>query len=196
MNPEETLSALVDGRFDAPDAERVFERLNGDAALRAQWTRYHLIGDALRDALPETVGHDLVTAVASRLEAEPTVLAPRPRPQSGPLRWLTGAAVAASCAGAVIFSAGLLDDGAGAPTGATPGLVQAPEPAAGTNQQTAGSIPGRAATVTFGNGDGTPYNPYLVRHSEYRVNAGVPGMSPYARLIGHRSGAAAGPSGR
>jgi len=199
MDSRETLSALVDGRLDTVESPGdAVGRVCQDRELLDAWSRYHLIGDALRDQLPDAIAPDLTARVAAALESEPTVLAPRGRPPAAPVRWIAGAAVAASCAAVVLFSASLFDGGGGARVPESPGLAITSEPAPAPAQAPGTEFAARTVSTETASGQaaergvdgdaGAAYNPYLVRHSEYRVNAGVPGMSPYARLIGHRSG--------
>jgi sigma-E factor negative regulatory protein RseA len=75
---KETVSALMDGELGADEAARVMAALDADESLKETWGRYHLIGDAMRASSFSAI--DVEAAVAARLAAEPTVLAPR--------RWL------------------------------------------------------------------------------------------------------------
>ncbi|MDR1064723.1 MAG: sigma-E factor negative regulatory protein [Azoarcus sp.] len=72
----EKLSAMLDGDVDEATARALFTRLKRDAAFRDEWDAYCLAGDVIRGgAQPEMSG--FAARVMSRLEAEPTVLAPR-----------------------------------------------------------------------------------------------------------------------
>jgi sigma-E factor negative regulatory protein RseA len=71
----ERLSALVDGEFDDHEAEVVLEAMRRDPALRRDWRDYHLIGDLMRREPMLTP--DFHRKLMSRLDGEPTVLAPR-----------------------------------------------------------------------------------------------------------------------
>lgn len=81
----ERLSAFVDGEW-ADDPRHVGELLAGlDAADRAAWSEYHLIGDALRSddlAVHPGASHGFLRGFAARLDAEPHVLAPVAVPHS------------------------------------------------------------------------------------------------------------------
>jgi sigma-E factor negative regulatory protein RseA len=92
------LSALMDG--DAGAAEPVCLAWRDDAALRARWHAYHLIGDVLRsEELATPAAHDarLLAAVRARLAREPVIVAPQPAParRGG---WRMPAALAAGVA--------------------------------------------------------------------------------------------------
>lgn len=145
---DDALSALVDGEADATLAASVTAAWRDDAALRARWHRYQVIGDVLRSDELADCGHDadFLQRLRTRLEQEPVVLAPAPlatapaaapRAAGGVLRrWARPAAVAAG----FVMVAGVLtvtrvdpvSDGLGsAPTlaqGAAPALAAAPAP--------------------------------------------------------------------
>lgn len=75
MATKEQLSALMDG--DLSDVE-VLSELGMDPALQDTWSRYHLIGDAMRGDLPVNLQLDLSDSIMAALEDEPTILAPKP----------------------------------------------------------------------------------------------------------------------
>ncbi|MCL1079246.1 anti-sigma factor [Parashewanella spongiae] len=75
---QEWISAAVDGDVNNDR----FDELVGDELSQAKWQRYHVIGDALRDELPETFSLDLSANIAVALESEPEIVAPVPPKQS------------------------------------------------------------------------------------------------------------------
>lgn len=91
---KEQISALMDDEFDTEAAEHLIQALHSDEALGECWATYHLIGDSLRGS---TGMHpDFEQRLLQRLEAEPTVLAPRPRFKPKPtFVWSAAASVAA-----------------------------------------------------------------------------------------------------
>lgn len=136
----EALSALIDGEADAGTAAAASARWRDDAATRARWHSYQLIGDALRSDELAGSGRDeaFLQAVRARLQFEPVVLAPvagvagSPRRQGarrgGLRRWAPPAAVAAG----FLAVAGALTVTRMSPEPARPApqLAQAPVPAA------------------------------------------------------------------
>lgn len=70
----ETVSSLVDN-YQSDD--NVFDELVKDNHMSETWQRYHLIGDTLRDELPESLDLDLSSTIAEAIAEEPTVLAPK-----------------------------------------------------------------------------------------------------------------------
>ena len=73
------LSALMDG--DDSAADEACRAWRGQAAARADWHAYHLIGDLMRSdehAADDARDARFLAAVRARLAAEPVVLAPTP----------------------------------------------------------------------------------------------------------------------
>jgi sigma-E factor negative regulatory protein RseA len=73
------LSALADGELDPAATLRACEQWRGDAAARASWHAYHLIGDVMRsDDLSSDTARDagFLNGLRIRLAAEPVVLCP------------------------------------------------------------------------------------------------------------------------
>jgi len=78
---KERLSALADGELDPAGSSTSCEAWARDAALRADWHAWHLIGDVLRsEDLAADPRHDraFCAKLRTRLRAEPVVLAPAP----------------------------------------------------------------------------------------------------------------------
>lgn len=75
MANNERISVLMDGEL--AEASWLRSAIQ-DAEQQETWSRYHLIGDVLRNELPDTLNWDLADKIAMRLEEEPTILAPRP----------------------------------------------------------------------------------------------------------------------
>ena len=74
----EKLSALMDGELERQEAQQVIRGMGSDAARRACWDEYHLIGDTLRGESSGEVQRrqKAADAIFARLAAEPTVLVP------------------------------------------------------------------------------------------------------------------------
>ena len=73
----EQISSLMDGELEAQDAERVIRSCCADEDQKATWLLYHAIGDAMRGHAPRHLARP--ERVIAALQAQPTVLAPRPR---------------------------------------------------------------------------------------------------------------------
>jgi sigma-E factor negative regulatory protein RseA len=131
------LSALMDG--DANASDEACRAWRGDAAARADWHAYHLIGDLMRsDEHRADEAHDarFLAAVRARLADEPVVLAPTPAapsPAAAPARarrarrWMVPTAVAA---GFVAVAGALMVTRVPAPDGAATTVAGSALPAA------------------------------------------------------------------
>jgi sigma-E factor negative regulatory protein RseA len=141
------LSALMDG--DSSTSDEACRAWRGDAAARADWHAYHLIGDLMRsDEHRADEAHDarFLAAVRARLANEPVVLAPSPTAASlasttaltrarRARRWMAPTAVAAgfmAVAGALMVTRVSAPDGAATTLagGALPAPVASPAVAA------------------------------------------------------------------
>lgn len=72
---KENLSAMMDGELDDQQIQTCLQEISKDPQLAERWDEYHLIGDLLRGSAVMAV--DVRGKVSARLQAEPTVLAPR-----------------------------------------------------------------------------------------------------------------------
>jgi len=140
------LSAMFDGELPSAECELLSRRLVREEPLRAIWSRYAVIGAALRAEPVARVRPDFARRISARLAA----------PQAGSLRgarrarlWRAsalGGAMAAGVAGAAIL---LLRSGlpvaAQGPTAYAPAVARAARPA--TILAPAASVPGSAAAA-------------------------------------------------
>jgi len=155
------ISALMDGELFDEEAEAVFDKLKRNPEGHGEWMLYHLIGDALRQ--PDHVHADISAALREKLQAEPTVLAPRGRTEQR-ARWFAVSAVASVMALAVIawLSAKV----------APPTLSQ--QIAAATP---AGNV--RPASVSVKRS----VNDYLMAHQEFSPANNVQGAASYIHAV-------------
>ncbi|MDZ7735987.1 MAG: sigma-E factor negative regulatory protein [Gammaproteobacteria bacterium] len=201
--------AFMDGKAELP-AESITASIHNDAELFGAWRRYHLVGDSLRGQLPaQFPATDLSARISRALESEPAILSPQRRTATVSQRILkpaAGLAIAASVALVAIIGLRGMDHTAG--TGSTTGdttvaatdaaatapaperiEVQAPrqslQPAAPS--QLARTVSTEAVPGDYqqsGQAAGQyRFNSYLINHNEYRVNSGVHGSMPYARIV-------------
>ncbi|MCD4504011.1 sigma-E factor negative regulatory protein [Chromobacterium piscinae] len=97
---KETISALMDGELDGPDADKAIAAIAGDKDLDDAWEGYHLIGDAMRANRLSSL--NVRAKVAARLADEPTVLAPRRWTRPRKARTASAVALAASVSFAAV----------------------------------------------------------------------------------------------
>lgn len=162
----ERISALMDGELEGRAAAQAMDLLASDPQALQAWRAYHLISDAMRDTPLLSAG--FAAAVAERLAAEPTVLAPQRReeqPRRHQVRW--PAAVAAGLAGVgLVGYLALNPQTGGVPAAAVP-VAQGPAPAPKLTL-----IPLPSATPD-----------YLLAHQGFSPRVSFQGMAPYVRTV-------------
>jgi sigma-E factor negative regulatory protein RseA len=164
---KEHVSAMVDGELDSEDCRRLIGRLAVDPELKAHWERYHLISDTLGNHLPAQLGTGLAERVAAALEAEPTILAPRPRVLERLRPYLSqGASVAVAASVAVMAIVGL------------PVLVRE-DPAVPAAPLAQSSFADTRTPVQ------SRLSQYLVNHYEHGAMTRAQGVLPYVRIVGY-----------
>ena len=187
MNKEirESVSALVDEELTTQERGEVIQGLLDSPGLQAEWARHHLIGEAMRGALPASAGPSMLAGIHQELAAEPLLpdhnvmsLEHERTRRGGFAKPLIGFALAASVAVVAVISVRHVSDPA------APGLAPVAE-----IQQPTNKLP--SAVLASGNrwdvnrrSVEERLNSYLVDHSEY-VGYGVQGMLPYARIVGY-----------
>ena len=184
--PEESLSALVDDELhDVPGD--LMQALQDDPGLRDTWSRYHLIGEVLRQGdVPAAVGR-LEARVGRALADEPVVLAPREKrapavSREPPARRLPRLAAAAAVAGlalGVVLTATLSRSPAGSPEFAVNAGPAGADATQAVEWNAAGD-PGTADPSDLKR----RMNEYLVRFSQQRAGLAVPNVHPYVRIVG------------
>lgn len=182
----EGLSALVDDALDDDAAVALFKKFRSDdEALRA-WNTYHLIGDSIRGDSDLHV--NVIARVMSRIESEPTVLAPPngrvARPSS--LRWMLPLAASVMGVGAVAWVAQSLNRPA--PTETVARLV--PPPVAVVSNAPASALPAPAETTVQAPDSGVAIpvqanfgREYLIAHQAYSPGAQMSGVAQYVRTV-------------
>lgn len=99
----EEISSLMDDELDEHSRARVVHKMKDDDEMKSRWEHYHLIGEALRNNLPEIIHPDLANRINNILHQEPSYQFPqnisaqtaRRAPRN---RAVTGFAIAASLA--------------------------------------------------------------------------------------------------
>lgn len=121
---ESQLSAMFDGELPAAECELLARRIDRDQNLRSRWSRYALIGAAMRSEPVATARSGFASRVSAALAAD---LAPKRVPRSRRLVWNTALA-ATLVAGVAGLSVSMLRDAA-LGTGAAPTLAAVPQAA-------------------------------------------------------------------
>jgi len=99
VSKSERLSALVDNETDTFETRRLIDELMKSGEDRAQWSRFHLIGDSLRGGMAQVAPADFLARVQEGIAADgPLDVSERSGQR---LRWLkpvAGVGVAATVA--------------------------------------------------------------------------------------------------
>ena len=73
----ETISSMVDNYSVSDEkSKQTIDDMLKDEHLADSWQNYHLIGDVLRNEIPQTLQLDLSAQISAAIAEEPTVLAP------------------------------------------------------------------------------------------------------------------------
>ena len=158
---KQEISALMDGELFDDDAEAVLDKLKRNPDKQDEWRTYHLISDVLRQS--DHVHANINIAIRERLQAEPTVLAPRSR-ASHNARWFALSAAASVMAFTLV-----------AWLSVQIGSETAPQIAM---QQS--SVVHSVSLPANGLDD------YLVAHQEFSPSLDVYGMTPYVHTVAHQ----------
>jgi negative regulator of sigma E activity len=100
---ESQLSAMFDGELPAAECELLSRRLTREENLRATWSRYAVIGAALRAEPVARVNPNFARRVSAGLQAAPAAAASAPRVARPWRSAALGAGLAAGVAGAAIM---------------------------------------------------------------------------------------------
>ncbi len=159
------ISTLMDGELFDDEAQALLDKLKRSPDAQQEWQMYHLIGDALRQ--PDHVHADIGAAMRERLQAEPTVFAPRVV-TGQKVRWFALSA-AASVLGLTLV----------AWLSVQIGPASAPQMAAMQQSATAraASLPITSIPINGG------LNDYLMAHQEFSPSTNVHGAVTYMRAV-------------
>jgi sigma-E factor negative regulatory protein RseA len=157
------ISALMDGELFEDDAEVLLDKLKKEPQLQQEWRTYHLIGDALRQ--PDCVGKDVSKAFHERLQAEPTVFAPRRRTTQRVRHFALSAAASVMALALVAWLSMQV------------GSEPAPRVAAVQQQNEV-----RPASFPVSNG----VNDYVMAHQEFSPSTDVHGAASYIHTVSGR----------
>jgi sigma-E factor negative regulatory protein RseA len=166
------ISAFMDGETRRHEARQAILRLKQDQEYCESWNTFHLIGDVMRGS--PLLQDDFTARLRSRLQQEPTVLAPR-------FSWrkpgrLALSAAASLAAVAVILTMVTIDN----PLKPQPPIAVAPQPAVPSPQvaQAGGARPHPVSAA-----DQAKVNEYLMVHQEFSPSTALQGFAPYVRTV-------------
>jgi sigma-E factor negative regulatory protein RseA len=144
MVMKDKISSLMDDDLDVEASDYLFTALKKNRELSECWSTYHLIGDVMRGS--NQFDPDFQQRVMQRIEAEPTVLAPRPKKAIKPSLFMSAAASIA----AVMFVGWVV-------------MQQTNSPSQDLN----------SSTVAQNTVSPESVNPYLLAHQEFSPESGI-----------------------
>ncbi|MEW8251119.1 MAG: sigma-E factor negative regulatory protein [Candidatus Thiodiazotropha sp.] len=185
----ERLSALVDDEISGDEISGEINKLKTSQESLGVWSRYHLIGDAMRNELGRIHDTGMAHSISQQIESEPVVLAPAALKRRRPIRkrTLTGVAVAASLTAVAVVMA---------PQMINPGSSEAPSQLLSGNQFENRNQPQESRTVYVAE-DGTRWkllkkpkvesrlNAYLLNHQDLPPSSNIKGIMPYATFVSY-----------
>jgi sigma-E factor negative regulatory protein RseA len=157
---EQEISALMDGELFDDEAESLLDKLKNNSAAHADWQTYHLISDALRQ--PDHLHANISDALHERLQAEPTVLAPRVSSRRKVQMYALSAAASAMGLAMVAWMSLQID-------------TSTPPQMAAVQQSS------QVRTASFQANQGL--NGYLLAHQEFSPSADVQGEASFIRTV-------------
>ncbi len=155
---KQQISVLMDGELFDDEAEALLDKLKRNPDVCEEWQAYHLIGDVLRQ--PSHACCNISAAMRERLQAEPTVLAPRAQ-ASRNAKWFALSAAASVMALTLV---------------AWMSVQVGSEPPQMAMQQSTALRP-----ASFSGNKGL--NNYLMAHQEFSPSADVQGAASYIRTV-------------
>lgn len=168
----EKISAFMDGEAAPAEAHQTINRLKQDSACRDAWNCFHMVGDVMRgDPL---LRDDFLTRLRQRIDAEPTVLAPRVNPRT--MAKFAFSAAAAVAGVAVILTVAMTEN----PLRPQNNLAGAPQSG---GFQLAQSNPAEARRQPTTSANAAQVNDYLMAHQEFSPRTALLGVVPYVRSV-------------
>ena len=171
----EKISALMDSELSAQETHQAMLRLGDTPEVRETWATYHLIGDVMRG---QNMDVNVVSRVATALQSEPAILAPRRASQ--PAKTFTYALSAAASVSAIAV-VGWMAFSTGSFTLPQAELAKAGAPAAQL------AVEPQLVSAP----SDSQMNEYLLAHQGVSPSSGLQGVAPYIRTI-----SIANPAGR
>lgn len=182
---KELVSALIDGELES-NAESTLDSFLASGELQSTWSRYHMIGDSMRDVLPASIDKKLASRISAGVREEPHLLIPAQENNIAFLKPIAGFAIAASVAAMAIL--GIQQNSPERQVPQQSIAAVAPSPQLNTavvphQAASAGESPSELQLRRVKMDARARMNSYLVNYSEYRTNSGFQGILPYARTV-------------
>lgn len=190
----EKISAFIDDELEQSEFETVRKRFEQDKTVQLTLNRYALISESIKGNDCSHNAQSVAELVSQQLKDEPTVLAPtKPKTRNQKESWKTyfaGAAVAATVAAVAVFNVGSFS-ASDAQVEQFPVTVSV-SPSSNVRPVMIDNMALPASTKwTTQNASSSVHsdeiekelNQFLMEHSEYTTQSGIPGMLPYATIV-------------
>jgi sigma-E factor negative regulatory protein RseA len=175
------ISAFVDGELDPESSARFLQRMKNDDGLMQAWRDYHLIGDALRG----DARRGLDASFARRLDAEPTILAPRALVAANNSHWMKALSAAAGVA--AVAAAAWVALPQFAPDSQLPIAKNESSSAAPVSIASRDGFAKPDQARLAGGGSDIPVavgvEDYLLAHQRFSPASSMQGVAPYVRTV-------------
>jgi len=170
----EKISALVDDEQVLDQS--FYDSLTKNSEAKAKWSRYNLVSDILNDRDHHIVDKSWFDELDSKIEAEPTILAPRSIRtfKQKVVKQVAGFGVAATVAMAAIVSFQQTQVAKISPQ---------TNVATAANQSSFSSTQIKPVTLRLNKATESKLSSYLVNHYEHSVSSKIQGVMPYSRIV-------------
>ena len=170
---KQNISILMDGELFEDEAASALDQLKRHREAQEEWKTYHLIRDVLRH--PDHVRTNISASMQERLQAEPTVLAPR---RVGTHKVKLFALSAAASVLALTLVAWLSVQVGSQPEAQMAAVRHSPD-AAFAARYAPNNLGINNGNLAVNNG----LNDFLMAHQEFSPSINVQGAAPYIRTV-------------
>jgi sigma-E factor negative regulatory protein RseA len=194
---KQKVSAFLDGELDTKQLAALSDEVESSPQLRSRLHRYVLISESIKGNAVSSNAESIADSVSKAIEDEPAIIAPVTRPpaarpatsEAGWKTWFAGGAIAATVATLALINFDILEMQQG-PKDSFPVTVQLQPQSQPFNQPMMNSFAQPASTQWSISRQHTAepeveqeLNQFLIEHSEYTHQSGMPGLVPYATFV-------------
>ncbi len=195
---KEKVSAFLDGELDPQQLAALSQQVQSSAKLRSRINRYALISETIKGNAVSTNAEGIADSVSKLIEKEPAIIAPvapppagksSTVPEAGWKTWFAGGAIAATVATLALINFDILEMQQGGAE-SFPVTVQVQPQNQSFRQPVMNGFAQPASTQwSISRAQSSQpeveqeLNQFLIEHSEYTNQSGIPGLVPYATFV-------------
>lgn len=189
---KELLSAYLDGELDEGNLDKLKRNFQANPQLNAKVNRYAFISESLKNQSSHQGPISIVDQVSQVLDSEPTILSPKNLPVKSSLpTWVksvSGFAIAATVATVAILNLGDLIQNNNSlekfpvTVDVKPTVVN-PFDSARMPKKFSQRASTKWVTGSYSPEVEAELNQFLINHSEYATQTGIPGLLPYTTFV-------------